>query len=322
MSLHTPFVVLIPGWMHDHAMRRLRECFEVIVLEDEQLSHLSQEQRTSIRAIASCTHIDAAFIDALPALEIIANYGVGYDKVDTHHAATRNVVVTNTPDVLTEEVADTALGLLINTVRELPKAEAFLRDGKWATDDYPHSRLTLRDRKVGIFGMGRIGQAIARRMEALGLPVAYHNRKPVADVVYEYHDTLLGLAGAVDTLISVVPGGASTAGSVNTDVFTALGTNGVFINIGRGSVVDEDALVDALRSGTIAAAGLDVFANEPHVPDEMLELENLTVLPHVGSASVHTRTAMADLVAKNLISWFETGKAVTPVPQTLVRRTQ
>lgn len=309
-------LILIPGWMHDHTVERLREKFRLLHIEAADSAKLSNAQIGDIRGVASATRIDKGFIDALPALEIIAHYGVGYDAVDAGHAAVRGVMVTNTPDVLTDEVADTAIGLLINTIRELPKAEAFMRAGEWRKDDYPLSNLTLRERTVGIFGMGRIGQAVARRIKAFGLPVSYHNRRPVEGSSYAYHPTLIELASTVDTLISVAPGGASTHKAINADVLKALGRNGVFINIGRGSTVDEDALVAALRDGTIAAAGLDVFADEPNVPQALLDLPNATVLPHVGSASMHTRRAMGNLVADNLMAWFETGKARTPVPET------
>jgi lactate dehydrogenase-like 2-hydroxyacid dehydrogenase len=214
-------------------------------------------------------------------------------------------------------VADTALGLLINTIRELPRAENYLREGRWVKEGpYRLTPATLRGRKAGIFGMGRIGQAIARRLEAFGLSIAYHNRRQADGLAYEYHPTLVSLAGAVDTLISVVPGGASTLKAVNAEVLKALGPDGVFVNIGRGSTVDEDALAAALRDGTIFAAGLDVFADEPNVPKALLDLPNASLLPHVGSASVHTRNAMADLVVDNLVSWFAEGKPVTAVPET------
>ena len=243
--------------------------------------------------------------------------GVGYDSVDARHAGSRGIVVTNTPDVLTEEVADTALGLLINTVRELPRAEQWLRQGRWQKDGhYRLSPATLRGRRAGIFGMGRIGLAIARRLEAFGLTIAYHNRREVAGVPYAYHPTLVGLAQAVDTLISVAPGGAATKKAVNAEVLEALGPDGVFINIGRGSTVDEPALIAALAKGVIRAAGLDVFAREPQVPQALIDLPNACLLPHVGSASVHTRNAMADLVVDNLIAWFSGKGPLTPVPET------
>lgn len=309
--------ILIPGKLHARAVERIGEDFLPVAVERADPMLLTQAMKETVRGVASATVIDAAFIDALPNLEIIANFGVGYDGVDAAHAGEKGVMVTNTPDVLTEEVADTALGLLINTVRELPQAERYLREGRWSAEGpYPLTRGSLRGRKVGIFGMGRIGRAIARRVEAFGLPVSYHNRSKLEDVDYEYHSTLLSLAEAVDTLISVAPGGTGTDKAVNADIFSALGANGVFVNIGRGTTVDESALAAALRDGKILGAGLDVFADEPEVPAELLACENAVLLPHVGSASRHTRQAMADLVVDNLVNWFEKGEALTPVPET------
>ena len=309
--------ILVPGRLHPHAVARLETSFRLIKLAKADAQALDSAAAEEVRGIAAMTAVDAGFIDALPKLEIIANFGVGYDAVDARHAATRGVMVTNTPDVLTEEVADTALGLLINAVRELPRAEQWLREGRWAREGhYPLTHATLRGRRAGIFGMGRIGLAIARRLEAFGLSVAYHNRRPVDGVAYAYHDSLAGLAAAVDTLISVAPGGRTTEKAVNAEVLAALGPNGVFVNIGRGSTVDEAALIEALANKTIFAAGLDVFADEPRVPQALIDLPNASLLPHVGSASHHTRQAMADLVVDNLLSWFGEGRALTPVPET------
>ncbi|UVC15857.1 2-hydroxyacid dehydrogenase [Mesorhizobium onobrychidis] len=309
--------ILVPGQFNDHAVGRIDRTFRRVWIERPDASLVTDEMRRTVRGIAAFGGINAALIDALPNLEIIANFGVGYDSVDARHAAQRGVMVTNTPDVLTEEVADTAIGLLINTVRELPRAETWLRDGSWARNgNYRLSRLTLRGRRVGIFGMGRIGLAIARRLEAFGLPIAYHNRRQIEGLSYEYYGTLKGLAEAVDTLISVAPGGASTEKAVNAEILSALGPNGVFVNIGRGSTVDEAALAAALANGTIAAAGLDVFADEPNVPAALLAAPSTSLLPHVGSASEHTRRAMADLCVDNLVSWFSEGRALTPVPET------
>lgn len=321
MAHTTDITVLIPVPLHQHAVDRLFGSFDTIVRDGVDASLLSDEERAKVRALAVSTvapsPINADYIDSFPNLEIISSFGVGYNHVDAVHAAKKGIAVTNTPEVLTEEVADTAIGLLINTVRELPKAEAWLRDGKWkAIGDYPLSRGTLRGRKVGIFGLGRIGQAIARRVEALGLQVSYHNRRPVDGVKYTYYRSLVELAGAVDTLISVAPGGASTDKAVNAEVLAALGPDGVFINIGRGSTVDQEALIRALREGTIMSAGLDVFADEPNVPEELMALPNATLLPHVGSGTIHTRQAMADLVVDNLLSWFKDGRALTPTPET------
>ncbi len=317
MAETSKIAILVPGKLHPHAAKRIDSRFELLTIEKADPSLVTGEVAARVRGMAAMTVVDAAFIDALPNLEIIANFGVGYDAVDAAHAGRRNIMVTNTPDVLTEEVADTAVGLLLNTVREFPRAEAWLREGRWAREGgYPLSRGSLRGRTVGIFGMGRIGRAIAHRLSAFGLPIAYHNRRRLNDVSYAYHETLVGLAAAVDTLICVAPGGAETHKAVNADVLKALGENGVFVNIGRGSTVDEAALITALKEGTIFAAGLDVFENEPQVPEALVALENASLLPHVGSASVVTREAMADLVVDNLISWFTQNRAITPVPET------
>lgn len=310
--------ILVSGNFNDYALNKLRTVFDVELIASGDPALLNPQVAASIRGLASMGRVSAELIDALPQLEIIANFGVGYDAVNVAHAVEKNIMVTNTPGVLTEEVADTTLGLLLNTVRELSKAETYLRAGKWESEgSYPLSKLTLRNRKAGIFGLGRIGLAVAKRLEAFGVEVAYHNRRPVEGVPYEYYDTLIGLAQAVDTLIVVVPGSASTAKAVNADILAALGADGVLINIGRGSVVDEDALVEALNNKTIAAAGLDVFENEPKVRQALKDAPNAVLLPHVGSASVATRTAMAELVVDNLISWFNSDTAITPVSETL-----
>ncbi|BCH30742.1 dihydrofolate reductase [Mesorhizobium sp. L-8-10] len=309
--------IVIPARLHEHAVGRTEASFRAIRIERADPALVTPEMARDVRGIAAMTRIDAAFIDALPNLEIIGSFGVGYDQVDAAYAGKKGVMVTNTPDVLTEEVADTALGLLINTLRELPRAEAWLREGRWVKEGpYPLTRSTLRGRHAGIFGLGRIGLAIARRLEALGMTISYHNRRAVPDVTYAYYPTLVGLAEAVDTLISVAPGGTATEKAVNAEVLEALGPDGVFVNVGRGSTVDEPALIKALADGTIRAAGLDVFADEPRVPQALIDLPNACLLPHVGSASVHTRQAMADLVVDNLAAWFGEGRALTPVVET------
>ncbi|RUU05792.1 2-hydroxyacid dehydrogenase [Mesorhizobium sp. USDA-HM6] len=313
-----PVAILVPGHFNDHAIGRIDKAFQRVRIERADPSLVTDEMRGAVRGIACFGGINAAMIDALPNLEIIANFGVGYDSVDAGYAAKRGVMVTNTPDVLTEEVADTTIGLLINTIREMYAAEKWLRDGDWVKKgNYRLSRLTLRGRSVGIFGMGRIGLAVAHRIEAFGLPIAYHNRRKVEGLPYEYHATLRGLAEAVDTLICIAPGGASTEKAINAEILSALGPNGVFVNIGRGSTVDEAALAAALEKGAIAAAGLDVFADEPNVPQALLDAPNTSLLPHVGSASDHTRRAMADLCVDNLISWFGERRPLTPVPETI-----
>jgi lactate dehydrogenase-like 2-hydroxyacid dehydrogenase len=259
---------------------------------------------------------DAKTLGRFPKLEIVAAFGVGYDHVDAGYARDHNIMVTNTPDVLTEEVADIAMGLLIATLREFVKADRYLRAGQWQTAQFPLSPGSLRDRTVGIVGMGRIGQAIARRIEASKVPVVYHTRNPVAGLSYKHYPDLITMAKDVDTLVVIVPGGAGTAKMINAEVMKALGPRGVIINVARGTVVDEQALVEALRSGTILAAGLDVFEREPHVPDELKAMQNVVLLPHIGSASVVTRNAMDQLVVDNLKAWFAGKPPLTPVSET------
>ena len=252
----------------------------------------------------------------LPKLEIAANFGVGYDTIDVEAATKRGIVVTNTPDVLTEEVADLTLGLLLATIRRIPQADRYLRDGKWPRASFPLTA-SLRERRIGIVGLGRIGRAIAKRLEGFGVQIAYHGRRRQPDVPYAYHDSLVGLAQACDVLIVVAPGNADTKALVNAEILAALGPEGVLINVARGSLVDEAALIAALQKGTILAAGLDVFAEEPCVPEALIGLDNTVLLPHVGSASHHTRRMMGDLVVQNLKSWFAGKGPVTPVAESV-----
>lgn len=277
---------------------------------------LISEIAPRIRAIATAGHIpvNGTLMEKLPRLEIVANFGVGYDSVDAKWAGEHGVVVTNTPDVLNEEVADTTIGLLLQTVRQLPQSERYLRAGKWPEKPFPLSP-TLRDRTIGIVGMGRIGKAIARRLEAFGVPIVYHSRKPT-DVSYKHYPDLVAMARDVDVLIVIVPGGAATKNMINAEVLKALGKNGILINVARGSVVDEPALIEALKSKTILSAGLDVFAAEPQVPKELIEMDHVVLLPHVGSASHYTRRAMGQLVVDNLASWAKGKGPLTPVPET------
>lgn len=310
--------VLVPGRLNPHALERIREEFDCIEIASGNPALITPDIAARVRGIAAMTVISADLMRALPKLEIVANFGVGYDAVDAAHAGRNSIMVTNTPDVLTEEVADTTIGLLLNTVRELSASEDYMRAGHWsAKGNYRLTPLTLRGRTVGIYGMGRIGQAIAKRLEPFGVGIHYHNRRKADGLSYQYHPTLVELASAVDTLIIVVPGGEATRKAINSEVLAALGPQGVLINIGRGSTVDEDALIAAMLGGTIAAAGLDVFENEPNIRPEFFDLPNTVLLPHVGSASVHTRMAMGNLCVDNLVDWFSGKGAVTPVPETV-----
>jgi lactate dehydrogenase-like 2-hydroxyacid dehydrogenase len=310
-------VVLMPGPMHEAVTPGLEGRCELIRLweESDPEAVLAARRDEIVAVVTGGTAIDGPYLDRLPAVRLVASFGVGYDKIDATAAAERGVVVTNTPGVLDDEVADTALGLLLMTVRELGQAERYLREGKWAeSGSYPLTPATMRGRRMGILGLGRIGQAIADRVEAFGISVAYHNRSP-KDVPYRYYSSLVEMAADVDILMIVIPGGDSTRHLVNADVLKALGPDGIVINVARGTVVDEQALVDALRSNTIHAAGLDVFEHEPKVHPDLLTLPNTVLLPHVGSATIPTRNAMANLVVENVVSFLTSGAPVTPVPE-------
>jgi len=284
--------------------------------KDLQSFYASHADVRAIACAATSEYLGDAFIRRFPKLQIISSFGVGYDHIDAKAAGARGVIVTNTPEVLTEEVADTALALLLNTVREFPQAERYLRAGKWLQKAYPLTKATLRNRTVGILGMGAIGKAIARRLDAFGVPVVYHARKPRPEVSYRHYPKLLDMAREVDTLMVIVPGGAATANMINAEVLDALGPNGILINMARGSVVDEPALIKALKEKRIMAAGLDVFAKEPEVPPELMAMDNVVLFPHLGSASVYTRDRMDQLVVDNIAAWVAGKPPLTPVAET------
>ena len=264
---------------------------------------------------ASAPKVDAALLKRLPNLKLVSNYGVGYDTVDTAYASENGIIVTHTPDVLTDEVADLAMGLLIATVRRIPQADRYLRAGHWEDKPFPFSA-SLREKSMGILGLGRIGMAIAKRAEAYGLKLAYHSRTQKPDAPWPYYASLIEMARDVDILMVIAPGGPQTYHLVNSEVLHALGAAGTLINVARGSLVDEQALTTALQTGTLGAAGLDVFEDEPRVAESLRILDNCVLLPHVGSASHYTRNKMGQLVVENVLA-MAAGKApLTPVPET------
>ncbi|MFG1377739.1 2-hydroxyacid dehydrogenase [Xanthobacter autotrophicus] len=307
-----PAVLLTGPVMEEVVERQLSARFDLLPLEA-----LSDATAGAVRAIATRGkgRVDEALMARLPNLKIVGNFGVGYDTVDAVAAARRGVIVTNTPDVLNEEVADLTLGLLLATVRQIPQADRFVRDGRWLKGAYPLGP-TLRGRTVGILGMGRIGKAIARRLDAFGVPMVYHSRRQQPDVDRPYYASLLDMARDVSVLVVIVPGGAATRHLVDAAVLAALGPDGILINVARGTVVDEAALLAALQSGTLLAAGLDVFAQEPHVPEAFFGLDNAVLLPHVGSSTHHTRAAMGQLVVDNILAVLDGKDPLTPVAET------
>jgi lactate dehydrogenase-like 2-hydroxyacid dehydrogenase len=257
--------------------------------------------------------VDADLIAALPNLEAIVNNGVGVDAIDLDAAKRRGIGVSNTPDVLSDTVADTALGLILMTLRRFGAADRYVRAGRWARDgQFPYAR-DVSGLQVGILGLGRIGSAIATRLLGFDCAIAYHNRHRIDGSPYRYAESPVQLAESVDVLVVATTGDQRTRHLVDRAVLEALGPEGYLINIARGSVVNQDALVELLVGGGLAGAGLDVFAEEPHVPAELFDLDNVVLLPHVGSATARTRRAMALLAIRNLDSYLNTGELVTPV---------
>lgn len=257
--------------------------------------------------------VDTELMSRLPNLEAIINFGVGYDATDFSQAAQRNIPISNTPEVLTDCVADTALGLYLSTLRSLGAAERFVRNGTWGKGENFPLATRASSKRVGILGLGRIGQAIATRLEAFGCEIHYHNRSQKPGVSYTFHGSAAELAAATDVLIVAAAGGPESANLVDGEVLSKVGTQGFLINIARGSVVDEAALVHALQNGLIAGAGLDVFAKEPTVPQALLALDNVVLLPHLGSGTHETRADMAAMTLDNLRSYLADGSLVTPI---------
>lgn len=256
---------------------------------------------------------DAALIEAMPSLKAICSFGVGYETIDIAAAFKRGVVVSNTPDVLNDCVADLAFGLLIDVARGMSAGDRFVREGKWPVSPAVAPATQVTGKRLGILGLGRIGQAIARRSTGFSMQVRYHSRRQVEDVAWHYEPSLTELAKWADFLVVACAGGPATYRLVSTDVLTALGPKGFLINISRGSVIDEQALIEALDAKRIAGAALDVYENEPQVPERLLSMQNVVLLPHVGSNTHETRAAMTNLVLSNLRSFYESGSLLTPV---------
>lgn len=280
-----------------------------------QLADLEREPglAAGVRAIATRSNqpVPADLVERLPALEIIATFGVGYDLIPLALAARRGIVVTNTPDVLNAAVAELCVGSLLALLRRLPQADRFVREGRWHAGAFPLS-VSLAGKRVGVVGMGRIGKEIARRLAPFGVTLAYHGRTDQGLDV-DYHAELEALARASDILIVAAPGGPATARMIDAGVLDALGPRGILVNVARGSLVDEGALIAALESGRLAGAALDVFDDEPCVDARLLALDNALLTPHIGSATVETRAAMGQLMLDNLRAWFREGQALTPV---------
>jgi lactate dehydrogenase-like 2-hydroxyacid dehydrogenase len=310
-----PIDVLTAARLWPPLMESLRGAFRVHDRTHQTDSAAFAEIAPRVRAIAASgeSKVPRELIAQLPALEIVSVFGVGYDGVDVGAARERGIAVTHTPNVLNDEVADLAMALVLAVSRRLVEADRYVRSGKWVGGPMPLAR-KVSGARMGIVGLGRIGKEIARRAQAFGMSIAYTSRNQRPDATYPYFPTAEALAREVDFLVVITPGGAATRKLIDAKVLAALGPNGYLVNVARGSVVDEQALVQALREGTIAGAGLDVFENEPHVPSELFALDNVILTPHVGSATWQTRQAMADLAFANLEAHFAGKPLVSPVP--------
>jgi hydroxypyruvate reductase len=307
--------VLVVAKLWPPMMESLQEAFTVHDRTHESDPSAFAKIAPSIRAISGAgeSKVPGSLIAQLPALEVISVFGVGYDGYDVAAARARGVPVTNTPDVLTDEVADMGLGLMLSIARRIPHADRYVRAGNWPSGPMPLAR-KVSGARLGIVGLGRIGQAIAKRASSFGMHIAYTTRTARSDVPYSYFPSAVALAAEVDFLMVITPGGAATKGLINAGVLKALGPQGYLINVARGSVVDQAALIKALQEGVIAGAALDVFEDEPNVPEALRAMDNVVLTPHIASATWQTRQAMADLAFGNLQAHFAGKPLLTPVP--------
>ncbi len=307
--------ILIAGRLPANVLPQLEQHFQLHILPPEKnaADAMVRAVGTRVRGIATnaAQGLPLQMLEQLPALEIVASSGVGTDALNLEAAKARNIRIATTPDVLTNDVADAGIALMLAVSRKLCMAERNVRAGQWLKGLGLGHRVT--GKKLGILGLGKIGRAVARRAEAFDMDIGYHQRTPNTDVPYRYHDSLLSLARDSDFLMIIVPGGAATDGMVNRDVLDALGPEGTLINIGRGTTVDEPELVRALAEGRIRGAALDVLANEPHVPEALLTMDNVVLQPHFASGTEECRAEMGQLVVDNLRAHFEGRPLLTPV---------
>ena len=298
-------IVLSATPLMDYAIGKLEADYDLHRLDRaEDKSALVAEIGPSVRGIVTNGKADAELMAACPNLEIVSSFGVGYDGVDVGYAGENGIVVCNTPDVLNDEVANTAIILLLAVFRKIVAYDKYVRAGRWLAEGDPPLTRSVSGKQIGIVGLGRIGKTIAEKLQVFGCKIAYHGRTQKADVSYPYYADPVSLAASSDAIIVITPGGAATQQMINRDVIDALGPDGVLINVARGSVVDEQALVEALADGRLGAAGLDVFESEPSVPEALFQMDNVTLQPHQGSATVETRQAMADRMLDNLANYF------------------
>ncbi len=315
-----PEAILHLGPTHPHldaALERAArdEAFEIVLLREQPDAAAFLTDRGGAFEVAVTTAVaglSAATLARLPSLKAVASFGVGYERIDIDAATHAGVVVSNTPGVLDDCVADAAMGLLIDVARRLSAADRYVRRGDWLRGPFPLAA-RVSGRRLGIVGLGRIGHAVAKRAVGFDLEIRYMQRHAATDVAWPFEPDLVALARWADFLVVAVAGGPSTEHLISRDVLDALGPHGFLVNVARGPVVDEAALIEALRDGRVGGAGLDVFEREPTVPAELIARDNVVLLPHVGSATDETRSAMGELVAKNVVHYLRTGALLTPI---------
>ena len=312
-----PVDVLLVAGLAPMADQRLSAAYRVHRADPG--ATLAPELAAKIRAVVSGGVAQDALLAQLPKLEIVSTVSVGYDGIGLKTCLARGIPIANTPEVLNDDVADLAIALMLMTSRRLSYADRYVRDGKWLKAHMPMTHRVSR-KKLGIVGLGRIGRDIASRAEAMHMQIAYHNRRPVEGAPYRYVPTLVELARESDFLVLIIAAGPDATKMVNQEVMEALGPEGILINISRGHVVDEQALIGALKSGKLGGAGLDVFEDEPRVPAELLTMDNVVLTPHVGSRTVETRTDMGMLALDNLDAWFAGKPLLTEIPESQAAR--
>lgn len=308
--------ILVIGNFFPSVMEDLTAAFTVHQVEDKsEIDGLGEDVLGEVQGIATFGWAPKELIDKLPRLKLISSFGVGYDGVAADYAASRGIIATHTPNVLNDDVANTTIALILTTMRRIVEQDKYLRDGRWLKEGNAPLTRSIRGKTVGIVGLGRIGEAIAEKLSVFKCDVVYHSRNEKPGVDYKYYGSLVDMAKDSDVLIAITPGGPATNKLINKDVIEALGPEGTLINVARGTVCDEDELVKALQDGRLGAAGLDVFEEEPKVPEALFGMDNVVLTPHVASATWETRQAMSDLVVENLVSYFKDGKPQTPVPE-------
>ena len=308
--------VLIVGNFFPSVLEDLNKVFTVHHMQNaDELAAMDDASLTNVEGFASFGWAPADVIDRFPKLKLLSSFGVGYDGVAADYAASKGIIATHTPNVLNDDVANTTIALILTTMRRIVEQDKYLRDGRWVKDGNAPLTRSIAGKTVGIVGLGRIGEAIAHKLSVFNCTTVYHSRNKKPDVAYEYYGDLVEMATACDVLIAITPGGPATDKLINRKVMDALGPEGTLINVARGSVVDETALISALQDGRLGAAGLDVFEAEPNVPKELIAMDNVVLTPHVASATWETRQAMSDLVVENLTAYFGKGAPISAVPE-------